>query len=194
MLKFGKPFIAAFDGQSGNQIFYSGMGDDPILNFQLDDEFILLIFKSGIKKYKLETGRNVFRREIEENEYGELKYFVGSQVFVSTANEALINLLKIDSGKVYVYTNQGKILSVDKQLNISHVFGRESIKVSYLQNEDWKFISKGEQTYVFDDSDTLIVETEMSSSTFIHNNILYFTRNNILSSIDMNQLLVKKED
>jgi hypothetical protein len=86
------------------------VNEDPILSFQIHDKEIYLVFKNRIMKYSVETGNQIAEKEFPEDSFGELKYFVGNQVFITTQNGDLMSHPQSDSTKVFVFINQGKTL------------------------------------------------------------------------------------
>ncbi len=85
-LSYGKPFLAAFNKNSGKQRFFSiiDVKDDPILGFQQVDDVFYLVFKNRVAKYSSKNGNLIQDKEFPEDEFGELSiknnimsYFVG---------------------------------------------------------------------------------------------------------------------
>lgn len=190
-LDFGKPFFAAFDRQTGREIFFSviNVKDDPILNFETHDKEILLVFKNRIKKYSMQTGAEILEKEFPKDNFGELKYFVGNQVFITSESGELSNLRQSDSTKVFVFTDQGKTLSVDNNLNVTKTIDYKDLSIYYGQTSDFKFIAKDKNTLIVNNEGKRIAEVEATSKAFMIDNTLYDTQDKSFITIDLNKFI-----
>lgn len=190
-LNFGKPFIAAYDRLTGNQKYFSFLDvkDEPILDFQVLNNEIFLVFKNRIAKYSKETGVLIIERDFPDDSFGELEYFVGNQVFVKSDNDDLISLHQSDTNKVFVFTNQGKTLSVDKQLNISKTIEYEDLSIYSLSLKDYKFLVKSNKTIIIDSKGKRVAEMDISSNAFLIGETLYDIQNDSLLAIDLKEIV-----
>jgi len=192
-LSFGEPFIAAFDRETGENFFLSLITatDGPILDFQLLDNDIYLVFKNRILKYSLETGNKTAEKEFPEN-YGELKYFVGKQLFIHNQDGDFVNLLQSEPTKMFVYTNQGKTLSIDEQLNVANTIEYEDLNIYYLRKKNYKFIANGQKTLIINDEGRAIAEIDVTSNAFMIEDIIYDKQNKNFIAIDLQEIIKDK--
>ena len=196
-LDFGTPFIAAFDRQTGKQKYLtftnaekSKKSDkDPILGYHLLNDEIYLVFKNKIAKYNKETGNQIAEKTFSEEKYDELKYFVGGQVHITNQDGKLLSLTQNDSTRVHVLTNNGKILSIDKQLNVAKTIDNEDISIYYLRTKDYKFIAKGEKTFIINSEGEKIAEVEATSNAFLIEDVLYDKRDKSFIAIDLKEII-----
>ena len=190
-LDFGKPFFAAFDGQTGNQIFLSiiDVKDDPILSFELHSKDIYFTFKNRVAKYSMETGNEILQKSFPKDDFGELKYFVGSQVFITAQSGDLINLNQFDSTKLFVFTNQYKTLSLDEQLSISKTIDFNELSICYERKNDFKFFAKDKNTLIVNKEGKRIAEVEATSNAFMIGNTLYDTQDKNFTATDLTKVL-----
>ncbi len=190
-LDFGMPFIAAYDKENGNQKYLSTIivKKDPILGFYILDREIYLVFKNRISKYSLEEGRLISEENILKEEFGELKYFVSNNVFITHDNEDFRSLRQSDSTKVFVFTNQGKVLAIDKQLNVSYTIEEDDLSLYYLRTKDYKFIAKDKHTWIINNKGKRVAEIDASSNAFLLGNILYDRQEDSFFAIDLKNIL-----
>jgi outer membrane protein assembly factor BamB len=190
-LDFGKPFFAAFDRQTGKKIFFTVMNvkDDPILNFETHNKEIFLVFKNKIKKYSMETGIEILESEFPKDIFGELRYFVGSQVFTTLENGELSSLRKSDTTKVFIFTSQDKILSIDINLQVTKTIDYKDLSFYYEQTSDYKFIAKEKNTLIVNNEGKKIAEVEATSKAFIIDKTLYNTQDNRFIAIDLGKII-----
>lgn len=193
-LDFGKPFFAAFDRQSGKQKFLSviNVKDDPILSYQILNSEIFLAFKNRIAKYSMETGNLITEKDFPKDNVGELKYFVGNQVFITNQNGDLMSLPKSDSTKVFVFTSQSKTLSIDSELNVSKTIEYADLSFYYLRAKDFKFIAKDKKTLVINNTGQRIAEIDATSKAYMIGNYLYDTQDKNFIAIDLNNIIKNK--
>lgn len=193
-LDFGKPFFAAFDRQTGKEIFFSviNIKDDPILSFETYNKEILLVFKNRIKKYSMETGAEILEKEFPQDNFGELRYFVGRQVFTTSENGELSNLRKSDTTKVFVFTSQGKTLSLDNNLNVTKTIDYKDLSIYYEQTSDYKFIAKDKNTLIVNNEGKRIAEVGATSKSFVIDKTLYNTQDNKFITIDLDKIITNE--
>ncbi len=190
-LDFGKPFIAAFDRQSGKQIFFSliNVKEDPILSYQIKKREIFLAFKNRISRYSMETGNMITEKDFPKDNFGELKYFVSNQVFITNLNGDLMSLPQSDSTKVFVFTSQCKTLSIDSELNISKTIEYDDLSIYYLRTKDFKFIAKDKKTLIVNNVGQRIAEIDATSKAFMIGNTLYDTQDKSFITIDLSKMI-----
>jgi hypothetical protein len=190
-LDFGKPFLAAFDRETGEQKYLTLINakKDPVLEFIVLHDEVYLVFKNRIAKYSIETGSQINEKEFPEESYGDLKYFVGDQVFVTNGNEDLISLPQSDTSKVFVFTSQGKTLAVDKQLNITDTLEYEDLSIYYLHTANYKFIANENHSLIVDDNGKRIAEIEATSKAFLIGKTLYDKRDKSFIAVDLGEII-----
>ena len=203
-IDFGKPFIAAFDRETGEQAFLSTIEGkrEPIRSFLLMENEILLMFKDRLAKYSKETGKFIMERNFHKNDFGEngnqttfrgseLKSFVGNQTFIVNENDKFICLPQTDTNKIFVLTNKGTVLILNNQLDITNTIESEELNISYLETENHKFIvkDKDSKTWIIDNSGEKIAEIEASSNAFLIDKILYNTQQDRFIAIDLEGII-----
>jgi hypothetical protein len=95
-----------------------------------------------------------------------------NQVFVTDRKGDFVSLSQSDSTKVFVFTSQGKTISIDNQLNVTNTIDYEDLRICYLRTKDYKFFTKDKQTIIVNHEDKRIAEIEATSDAFLIENIL----------------------
>ncbi len=190
-LSFGKSFIAAFEKDTGEQKYLSiiNVKDDPILGFKIMDENIYLVFKNKIARYSHETGSLINEKIFPNEKFGELKYFVGNQVFITNEDEEYISLPQSDTTKLYVFTSNGKTLSIDNQLNVVETIDYEDLSIYYLHSKGYKFIAHDKLTWIIDNNGQKIAKINITSEAFIIGKTLYEKQNDTFITIDLSTII-----
>ncbi|WP_339740989.1 PQQ-binding-like beta-propeller repeat protein [uncultured Sunxiuqinia sp.] len=186
-LSYGKPFLAAFNKNSGKQRFFSiiDVKDDPILGFQQVDDVFYLVFKNRVAKYSSKNGNLIQDKEFPEDEFGELKYFTGSHVYSQDDQGEFSNLS--DTTR-YVYTGNGKTLVIDDQLNLITTI-EKTLWLHSLNFEGYKFITNDTTSFVLDSVDRKIAEIEVGSNAFILGNTLYSRKEASFTAINLEKFV-----
>jgi outer membrane protein assembly factor BamB len=190
-LDFGRPFFAAFNKQTGKQIFLSLIiaDEDPILSYQIKNKEIFLVFKSRIAKHSMETGDLMVEKDLPVDNVGELKYFVGDQVFITDQDGDLLSLSQSDSTSVFVFTSEGKTLCLDSDLTLTKAIDYADLSINYLNTKNCRFIAKDNKTLILSNSGQKIAEIEASSDSVLIGNVLYSTQGNRFCAIDLHNII-----
>ncbi len=190
-LDFGKPFIAAFDNQTGKQKYLSIINEkkDPILGFHILNKEYYLVFKNRIAKYSLETGNLIKEMSFPEEEHGELKNFIGNHVYLTNESGDFSNLRQSDTTKVFVFTNKDKILSIDNQLNVAEIIDFENLNLYYLQTKNHKFLAKDGLTWIINNAGQKVAEIDATSKAVLIGTTLYDKKNDSFLAIDLTEII-----
>lgn len=190
-LDFGKPFIASFEITNGNQNYLSSISNkkkNVIKAIDKNDSILHLIFEDHISKYLINSGALVIDKLFNTKEIGGLKYFISNQAFI-LKDSVFTSLQKLDSLKNYLYTSNGKVLILNNNLETVSEIEQGKLYINYLSIDDKKFLAKGSQTYIVDNTGNVRVEFKSSSKSTIINNKLYSVQEREIIEIDIETLI-----
>jgi len=191
---YGKTFIAAFDKLTGKEKYLTLTNHHgQILDYKQIDNEIYLLFSNVIAKYSLETGNLIFEKKIQKNENENFQNFADDKTFLLVKNidngqYSFFNFAQIASKDLHANTNQGRIISIDNEINITKIIGVGNYGINYLYHDDYKLISKENKTFVIDYYGKIIAELDVSSNAFIVNDILYDKKEKSFIAIDLKNL------
>ncbi|MCF8379433.1 MAG: PQQ-binding-like beta-propeller repeat protein [Bacteroidales bacterium] len=190
-MEIGLPFIAAFNAESGQQIFLSTVltEKDPILSFQAQNDTLAVIFKKRIALYSLSNGLSLYEKEFKTAETGELEFFVGNNAYVIDRDSSYVSLALRDSKELCVHTNKGYTLLLDEGLHFSTYLADKYIFTHYLTMSGYKFISNGKRTIVLNKDHKKIALFNASVSARLMGNKIYNEDGNSIWEIDLTELL-----
>lgn len=193
-LEFGKPFFAAFDRHTGEQIFFTLMDDTygTVQHSYIRDRYIFKILGNKVLKFSKDSGALIAKRNIPQDAYGVLRYFVGERVYISNPDGNFMNIRQTDTNNVFVFTSLDKVLSLGEYLQITTKFEFEDISVNFLQINDFRLIARGSKTWVVDQAGKKIAEIEASRDAFLAGNTLYDYQENRFLAIDLSEILPKE--
>ncbi len=190
-LDFGTPFIASFDLHTGNQNYLETVTNEKkeiIKGIGQKDGELLFIFNDHISKYSISDGRLIIDQQFNIEKYGELSYFIGKQVFVQR-DSLFLSLPNLDSAKHFLYTQSGKVLTLNADLKIENEIESEEFYIYYLSRNKRKFIARENQTFVIDEAGNKVAEFSASIKSIFLNNKLYNAQNRSFLEIDLGSFL-----
>jgi len=191
-IKFGKPFIAAFDIQTGVQkyFYFTDIKKDYILDFYFADSDFYLLFTNKIEKYCKKTGEKILENLLSEDDFGFLKYFANEEkIFITSQTGNLVSLAQNDSTKIYIFTNRDKIISIDNELTAIDIIDFKDVGVSNFNKNDFYFIVRDDKTFIINKLGEVVVELFTTSWLFTKENILYFVKDDSFITVDLNSII-----
>jgi len=188
--KAGEPFIAAFDVHTGKNLFLNTISDlNHINGYKVQDDDVLVISDHYILKISLTNGQLMTETAIDNETYGELIDFAGNRTY-DIIDSTYTNVAS-DERWNYIVTKSGKAIVVNNSLEIVSQFDYKELYVNYLTLKGYRFLARGTETIVIDDSDSRIAEIKSSSSAILKGTTLYDIQGNRFVKIDLNELLRK---
>jgi len=189
----GRAFVAAFDRQTGAQKYFTLINKEngSILDLYLLKKEIILLFQNKMMKYNLETGTEISEKEFPEEDFGELRFFIGQQVFIDNQHGYFFSLAQNDSTNLHIYTNEKKIVSVNNHLNVMNTIELEDTGICYLHVKDYKFIASEKKTFIINNEGKKIAELEITKDAFLIEDILYDIQDRSFIAIDTKTLNLK---
>jgi hypothetical protein len=174
-IEFGAPFIAAYNKVNGTQQFFTliDVKKNPILDFKLINNKVVLIHKNKISVNSLENGAELFSKLFNEDEIGELRFFLGDRLYKENNNLELSNIVSSDDDKYFVQTSKSKSIELDNEFNIINQYDFNQLYFHYLTYQNFKFLVKENQTIIIDKEGKKIAELEVSENSYIIGNKLY---------------------
>jgi outer membrane protein assembly factor BamB len=188
-LKFGKPYIAAYNVETGKQKYLSQLENQEMINsYYISDKNMFLLTDKDILMYSKETGRFISKKKCADT-IGNLQYFIGSRVYMNDANNHFFPVIQQDTSKLFILTKNEYFLTVDSMLNITDTQKTNNWYIYYARYNDKKFIAKGQETIIINEDGNEIAEITATLNAFLIDKVLYDKKNNIFTKIDLTELL-----
>lgn len=188
-LDYGTPFIAAFDTKTGKQLFLRTINGkkDQINGFEINRDTISLVFKDKVSKYIMHDGSLILEKLFNSETYGELNYFISSQVYVKT--DSIYKSLSLsDTTKQYLYTKSGKTLVLNDKLEIVNQIDYDQLYIYYLWDNNYKFIAKDNKTIVLDKNNRIVANIDISGKSIKIGSKIYDVQDKSFVEIDINDI------
>jgi len=189
-IDFGKPFIAAFNNETGKELYVTTLHENknPMLDFKIQKDTVLLIFKDKLVKYSLKNGSELISKSFDIDEFGALSFFIGNSIYLKK-NSLFINVAVSDTANCYVRMSKGKILMLNNKLETVNQFNFEDLYFLYKTTKKHKFFSKGDQTVIFDDKNQKIAELYTSYDSVVIGNKLYDIQDKSFIEVNLSEII-----
>lgn len=190
--KYGRPFIACYDLQSGKELFFNRLSlkKDMIEDALRTDDALYMLFDDGMAYQEL-TDSVVNIVSWDTKQYGKLKGILSRTLYVANSDTTAFQQLTFDGEHCLVYTDQGVIYEVNKDLNIGNTYQPESIYIPNFQLKDYLCIGNGDDFWFIHEMGMPIahLETDFKKGRVIDNKLLLLTENNQFLFIDLDEAI-----
>jgi len=189
-LDFGTPFFTSFDLNSGKQIFMSTIKEkkDQVNGYIISKDTILLLFKDRVSKYSMKDGSVLSEKSFDVKTAGELRDFLGDQVYTKTDSDFKC-LATSDPTKYYLYTSTKKILVTNCDLDIIDQIDADQLYIYYLKTKDLKFLAKGKETIILDNSNKIVADLKVSGKAKLAGSKLFDIQEKSFIEVDLKELI-----
>ena len=189
LTKYGNPFIAVFDKNTGEKIFLKKVGykNDQILSYDIQKDTMFLLTKNRILKYSLKDGSEIWERYFKTDSLGGLSTFGGKNLFIQM-DSAAISPVCTAPNSVSVFNDRNELLVFDNYLKTTAVIPNDQIYICYLKNKKYSFIDDGISTIVTDDSNQPVATLDVSGNSVLIGSKLFEVEGKSLIVTDIEQL------
>jgi hypothetical protein len=189
-LDFGRPFLAAFNINTGRQLYLNTLSEkkDRINGFKINNDTVLLVFNDRVLKYSLKDGYLLSEKSFDIETSGELRYFVGGQVYLKN-DSTFSNLTELDSTGYNIFTKSGKTLVLNDKLDLVNQIDFDQVYVFYLKTKDFKFLAKDNETTIIDNSNKKVADLKISDKSILLGSILFDMQEKSFFTIDVTDLI-----
>ena len=190
LIDFGEPYMVKVDKNTGQKIYFENLGEkkNPIYDLKLDNDSLHVLFTDKLVNYALKDGVKGQSRTFDNDTYGTLSFFVGSQLYLKNADSIPKYATIYDSINYFVQSSRGKTLKLDKTFNIMSEFNFEDMFLRQSIFRNHTFINKEKQTIVLDPNNNPIGELNMSFDFYRVGNFIYEIKDNHFIEVDLSQL------
>lgn len=191
-IPFGNAFLAAFDAQTGEQVFFNFLSPAPNQRLEqaipLDDHRLRLVYSNHIVDASVaEGGKEIVSHAIDAGSYGNLLGLVGEDVFLKP-DTVLVPLAKTDSTGIFVATDRETVLHITPDKRVANVFAMEDLFLKIYEFNDHSFMSNRGTIWMFDPSGRVAAEFPEADEIGIFGGKGYVSRHDELWVFDSDQL------
>ena len=188
-VNIGAPFIAAFNKNSGRQLFLTELDNrkNQINGFKTDKDTLTLILNDRVINYSMINGSVILEKSFDIQATGELNYFIGDQAYLMIDN-VYTPLILSDSTCHYLYTKTGKILVLNDQLKITKQIDYNQLYIRFLKSGDFRFLMKGEVTTLIGSGNQVITKLKITGNAEVTGSKLYDSQEKSFIEMDLKAL------
>ncbi len=192
-VNIGKPFIAAYSIETGNQLFMNVVSEkrkDGIQSYTIKDDEIWLAFTDRIAKYSLRTGELIYSNQtLLNNTSTNIFYFVDDGVYVDNDIYVLPIQDKFKEAK-FVYISSDSIMVVNEHIMEQHIYSINEVYVKLLDNGDGiSLLSRGDDWLLIDAANQKLARLDAGQKPFFSDYKLIYTKASSLFEIDLNPII-----
>ncbi len=189
-IRFGKPFIAAYNDVTGAEIYKKQIvvGDEAVTGFDIRDNNLFLLLGNRMMKFAIETGTKLAEEYFPEKNFGELTGFAGNQIAVVAGNGKFASLNTADSTSIYITMNRNRLLAIDTALQVVKTFNKEEFSTSFYETPDFKFYLKDGKVLVANNEGRIIAELNASNRAFMIGTAMYDIQGKSLIVADLKEM------
>ncbi len=190
--KYGRPFIACYDLQNGEELFFNRLSvkKDMIESALRTDDAIYMLFDDGLAYQEL-TDSVVNIVPWNKKEYGKLEAILPHTYYVANEDTTAFQALTFDGEHCLVHNERGVIYEVDKDLNIRNTYEREHIYVPQIPMKDYLCIgNQGDYWFIHEMGMPVAhLQTEFKKGRVIDNELLLLNEESQLLFIDLDEAI-----
>ena len=190
LINFGTPFLAAFNKETAEQLFFNKIDTkkNPILDLKVENDNIMLLSKDRMMKCSLINGSTISEKTIDGNVSGELKGFVSNRVYFDATNSTMTNLVLSDISQKYIITDKNKVLIFDAELNITGDIDFSQLYLAQLKTNDYLLVTNEHQSFILDVDNNKVAKIDMKLRPALIGNKLYSIHEKSFFEIDLKNL------
>lgn len=190
-IDFGAPFIAAFNKNTGQQLFLKTIDEKigQILDYKIRDNHIITIYKDRVSIHSISDGYELSEKVFNIEDLGELSNYTSDRIYATSDDGILTNVVSSDTTKLYIQTNKGNTLVLDNDLNITHQYDVSKSNFHSLTKNNYKFFLRGKQTIIINQKNQIVAELNLSDYPYIIGSTIYDTDDESFLEIDLSEIL-----
>ena len=168
----GKPFIAAFDRNTGEELYHTELTSrTSVLDYVFLHDTLFVLCQDRIFTCLLENGEIVGRTDypskaFPSKTYGKPLYFANNRFMKDDPERVYFPLIYSDKESIFLFTDNGSLLKINTKLEITPAI--EAMQFKYLRNACGPFllIEDGGKTVLYDDN-TKFAEIDFTNLSIV---------------------------
>ena len=186
---YGKPYFAAYNKLTGAEQYLSIMDIDknPVIRFINGEDSVDLIFKDRIVQFSKKTGLQKTKM-IDPVQYGSIEFVVDRYTVYLKKDSVFQALCDYDPRAFYLKTNKGKVLKLDRYMNIESEINMADLCAVRAGNEKLSVVYHNDKALVLNEKNKAIAELNIGKRLFFYKNSLYGIDKNTITEIEMGKI------
>jgi hypothetical protein len=190
-VNFGTPSLTAYNTYSGNQIFYSPFiekkkKDDMILDYKVEKDEIVFLFKKSIARYSLIDGTFISDRNFNIKEYGDMVSFIEDNIYHKD-NLYYSKITRTYPKNYNIYTNFGVALSLNEKFETQALLEYKDLYFLSSRTKDYEILTNDSIISIINNNGKTITELTLLKDVVIIRDKLFGKKGNSLFMFDINE-------
>ena len=183
---YGKPYLAAYDKKTGNQLFMNIKNEDknPIVEYVLTKDSLEIYYRKGAAKYSLITGYSTNEISFDEKKTGYLKYSAGRSSIYMKSDSTYMNLFKLNPKSMYFVTTKNNIIQVNENLEITKTLELDNLYLKKMGTEKYKYLYLDKFISIINNDNLKIGELYIGKQIFSMGSKIYGIEDNHITEIE----------
>jgi outer membrane protein assembly factor BamB len=189
-LHYGKPFIAAFDSNTGRQIYFNTTNGnrDKINGFQIRRDKVFLVLKNRIAEYSLTDGSFIREKNFKIGLDEDMVDYIGNQVYIKT-NSSYTNLALSDSTTHCIFRYNNKVLVLNDRFEIIKQMDSSELYICYLKVGDYRFLVNSDKTTIINNKNQVVAVIDVGIKTKLIGTKFYSLNGKSFIETDLSDLI-----
>lgn len=181
---YGQPFIAAFNKETGDQLYQIPLGNKEtrVHDYVVKNDLLYVLFKNKIFICQLNNGTILKEAQPDTKETGDMVSFIGDNAYVNETKG--LHRLADDDSKTYIVTSKSVYIALDEAMNYLDTVNAKQLYFNFHTEKGYKFLCSTENTIIVNDANRTIANIESSHPSVIDNK-LYSKYRDYLTETDL---------
>ncbi|MFA7131807.1 MAG: PQQ-binding-like beta-propeller repeat protein [Bacteroidales bacterium] len=190
-VNYGTTSLTAYNTYSGNQIFYSPFvdkkkKDDMILDYKVEKDEIVFLFKKSIARYSLIDGKFISDRNFNIKEYGDMVSFIEDNIYHKD-NLYYSKITKTYPKNYNIFTNFGLALSLNEKFETQALLEYKDLYFLSLRAKTYEILTNDSLISIINNNGKTITELTLLKDVVIIRDKLFGKKENSLFMFDLNE-------
>ncbi|WP_247233598.1 hypothetical protein [Telluribacter sp. SYSU D00476] len=187
-LDYGKPFLAAFDPNTGEEIYNHPLQtekENDFGDFTVQDSSLYYIAGQNIERYSIHTGLKTGSTSVQSEGFS----FLGDHIYEQQNDSTYQSITGLHPDRLYLVTREKSIVGLDE--NLENVETKEAANawIYYQTISGYRFLSRNNLSIVINQDGEKVAEFEGSGRSTLIGNKLYTIHHNSVLETDLSALL-----
>lgn len=192
--RYGKPFLATYDTETGEQLAIKMLENDKdfIVSHSIQNDKIYLLYKNALEMHELVGDEFILRQKTTMANQTKMYSFASKKLYIK--NDTTYYALTNDSPTNFVVTEENELLELDDDFLVKRKISQDSLYLLYLDTPLYQFIGNSDSTIVLEKrTNTPIATLKASRNAQQVGTRLYSSDKDKLREIDISRFLKEND-
>jgi hypothetical protein len=189
----GNPYVAAFDAESGAQLFLKEWEErkNYVSDYLIEGNELYMLYQDRVDIQRLspEGLKQKYIARIDQD--AKMSSFVTDEIFIKQDSSYL--QASLDRDHFYIFTEKAEIIRFSNDFESSEKVDMHLLYKNYLQTEAYMFLGNKSETRILErGTGREVARCDAPINSMRYDNKLYYAKDNKLCEIDISKFTSKK--